>query len=245
MFKINSVLVFDLEGKFGHFKKYYSNVSSLTYQIPPRTVLTGLIASILGDFPRDTYYEYFSPQNCKLSVRVLKPARKHLECLNYKKSNGVSTQVRLEILLPVEEKISYRIYFMHVNHNVISALKQKLLDSDLGYGIYLGQRQFRANVKFQNEIDSSRLKILRDPNVPIITLTNKQNVKQFSDKNPMEIIETSMPCQMKKVENGRMQKSMVNICYERRGLPLYGYFKEAIKIKNDEYISFFTPILEE
>ncbi|MBD3349854.1 MAG: CRISPR-associated protein Cas5 [Candidatus Lokiarchaeota archaeon] len=242
MFKINSILIFDLEGKFGHFKKYYSNVSSLTYQIPPRTVLTGLIASIMGRYPRDTYYEIFSPQNCKLSVRVISPVRKHIECLNYKKNNGVSTQVRLEILLPMKEKIVYRIYFTHFDDKIIAALKQKLLDSDLGYGIYFGQRQFRANAIFHDEIDCRDLKIVKDPSAPIVSLTNKKNVKQFSDRKSMEIIETSMPCQMKKIINGRIQESMVNICYERNGLPLFGNFKEAIEIRNDVNISFFTQM---
>lgn len=244
MIKVNSLLIFDVEGKFAHFKKYYSNISSLTYEMPPRTVLSGMIASILGNFPRDSYYDIFSPENCKFSVRLLNPVRKHIECLNYKKTSGISTQVRLEILLPANKTISYRIYFTHKNIDILKQLKQKLLNSDLGYGIYFGQRQFRAFAKFYNEIDKSELRIIKNPkNIPLISLVNKDNIRQLSEVHGMDIVEVSMPCQMKKVKVGREQKSLVNICYERNGLPLFGDFREVLNIKEKENISFYTHLL--
>ena len=49
------LLVFDISGKFAHFRKYYTNSSSLTYLVPPRTSIYGLIAGILG-LERDSYY---------------------------------------------------------------------------------------------------------------------------------------------------------------------------------------------
>lgn len=42
------VVRFQLSGKYGHFRKPYSNVSALSYPIPPRTALVGLIGAILG-----------------------------------------------------------------------------------------------------------------------------------------------------------------------------------------------------
>ena len=43
-----SIVSFRYHAKFGHFRKPYSNVSSLSYPFPPRTALAGLIGAILG-----------------------------------------------------------------------------------------------------------------------------------------------------------------------------------------------------
>lgn len=61
-------LVFDLKGKFAHFRKFYTNSSSLSYLVPPRTVIEGMVAAILG-FERDSYYDMFSAENLLVAVQ--------------------------------------------------------------------------------------------------------------------------------------------------------------------------------
>ena len=41
-------VIFDIEGKFAHFRKIYTNSSSLSYLVPPRTTVQGIIAAMLG-----------------------------------------------------------------------------------------------------------------------------------------------------------------------------------------------------
>jgi CRISPR-associated protein Cas5h len=55
------VLVFDVWGEFGHFRKHYTTTSPLTYSIPPRTAIAGMIAAIEG-FGKDEYLQYFSKE---------------------------------------------------------------------------------------------------------------------------------------------------------------------------------------
>ena len=62
------ILAFNIRGKFAHFRKFYSNSSALSYFIPPRTTIIGLIAGMLG-LERDSYYEDFSLDNCDTGVR--------------------------------------------------------------------------------------------------------------------------------------------------------------------------------
>ncbi|HBM79479.1 MAG TPA: CRISPR-associated protein Cas5, partial [Clostridiaceae bacterium] len=57
------VISLHFKGKMAHFRKYYSNSSALSYFIPPRTTIIGIVAGFLG-YERDTYYEDFSLENC-------------------------------------------------------------------------------------------------------------------------------------------------------------------------------------
>ena len=46
--EISKILIFDIKGPMAHFRKFYTNSSSLSYLFPPRTVVAGIIAGILG-----------------------------------------------------------------------------------------------------------------------------------------------------------------------------------------------------
>ena len=75
MLEINKVLVFDIWGDYAHFRKIETTTSPLTYSIPTRTALAGLIAAILG-LERDSYYDLFSEENSALGLRILYPIKK-------------------------------------------------------------------------------------------------------------------------------------------------------------------------
>lgn len=62
----DEVIIFDIMGRNAHFRKFYTNSSSLSYLVPPRTVIAGLIAGLLGlpserftNDEKETYYEKF------------------------------------------------------------------------------------------------------------------------------------------------------------------------------------------
>jgi len=46
------VLCFQYQARFGHFLRAEANVNALTYPVPPRTVLLGLVGALLG-LPKD------------------------------------------------------------------------------------------------------------------------------------------------------------------------------------------------
>ena len=56
MDQAKTVVVFDYWGRFGHFLRAEASASALSYPMPPRTVLLGLIGAVLGfekDAPQD------------------------------------------------------------------------------------------------------------------------------------------------------------------------------------------------
>lgn len=66
------VVRFTLRGKFAHFRRFYTNSSSLTYPIPPPTVVRGIVGGALG-LSRSAYLETLA--DLLMAVRPLPGAR--------------------------------------------------------------------------------------------------------------------------------------------------------------------------
>lgn len=151
MYQPNKILIFDISGPFAHFKKYYTNASRLTYGISTRTVITGLIAGILG-FEKDTYHKEFNEETTRIGIRLLSPYRKIMQGMNFynitKKNNSLRSQVPTEILVPEIGKnaISYRVYFS--NEKYTSELQERIIQHNYHYNPYLGITEFLADLKF-------------------------------------------------------------------------------------------------
>ncbi len=69
------VLVFEVWGEYGHFRKHYTTTSPLTFSIPSRTALTGLIGAIIG-LPKEEYLGYFRRKRAQIGVRLMAPVKK-------------------------------------------------------------------------------------------------------------------------------------------------------------------------
>ncbi|WP_051412193.1 CRISPR-associated protein Cas5 [Halonatronum saccharophilum] len=240
---IKRVLVFNIRGKFAHFKKFYSNKSSLTYRIPPRTVLMGMVASIL-EYSRDSYYDIFTPDEAKFGVKVIKEGVPHFECMNYLKEDGNYTQVRLELLVPKDDVIEYQVFFTHEDIELMERLEDKIKKDNLGYGLFLGQRQFRANAEFAKVIEKKDITLVKDYEGKIDTLTFKDNIKQLDVDDYARLTVDNMTASFKKVKVGREPKKMVKVCFEEEGNSINGVFNEVLKVE-ESYISFFTEIVRD
>ena len=75
------ILTFRLQGKMAHFRRYYSNSSALTYTIPPRTTVIGIVAGLLG-YPRDSYYDFFSLDHCRIALTIGSRLKKQMQKMN-------------------------------------------------------------------------------------------------------------------------------------------------------------------
>ena len=75
------ILQFDIQGKFAHFRKYYANNTAMSFSIPPRTTLMGILAGMLG-LPKDSYYEQLSSDKIRIGIAVKAPIKKTFHRLN-------------------------------------------------------------------------------------------------------------------------------------------------------------------
>lgn len=69
-----SIISFRYHARYGHFRKPYSNVSSLSYPFPPRTALSGLLGAILG-VPKAEAPIKFDDKNLRVAVEIEKPIK--------------------------------------------------------------------------------------------------------------------------------------------------------------------------
>ena len=64
-----------LSGRFAHFRRFYANASPLTYDLPPRTALAGLIGAIMG-WDEAACLEKTDPAKCAIEAVIL-PKESH------------------------------------------------------------------------------------------------------------------------------------------------------------------------
>jgi CRISPR-associated protein Cas5h len=76
------VLQIDLKGKMAHFRKYYANNTAMSFSIPPRTTLMGMLAAILG-LPKDEYYESLASDKIRIGIALCSPIKKTFHRLNF------------------------------------------------------------------------------------------------------------------------------------------------------------------
>ncbi len=67
------VVVFDLWGDYGHFRRFFTTSSPLTYSFPPPTTVRGIVGAILG-FGKEEYLR--ATADLAVGVRILAPVRR-------------------------------------------------------------------------------------------------------------------------------------------------------------------------
>ncbi len=229
---IEQLLIFDLVGTFAHFRKYDTNSSSLSYTFPPRTVVTGIMAAMLGK-KRDSYYDTFSSDKCKLAVSVVSPVRKQIHTVNYlfvkntgdlngSNKNG-HTQIPIEIIFPVKDEIRYRVYFYHTDKNLMRDLEKRI--EHPFYPVYFGISEFIAEGHFLGYGKVHKIKPAGE--VYIHSVLNLNYVKERglvirSDNAPMRYISEMMPLEF---DERRRLKSVARFVYEQTHKPVVAHLK--------------------
>lgn len=179
-----AVAVFNLTGAMAHFRKFYTNSSSLTYGFPPRTVLMGVVAAILG-MERDTYYETLDRGRFSVAVKV--PARRLMQTVNYtrtkKEDLGIlrrfgtvpGTQIPLELLLPAEShpRLCFRIFFSHPDKELLADAADRLKEGRSYYPLYLGLTECPALTGFLGFFEAGEYQCL--PGGTTVSLTSVLN----------------------------------------------------------------------
>jgi len=207
------VLIFDIKGRFAHFRKIYTNSSSLSYTLPPRTTVMGMIAAILGR-ERDTYYEEFNSQNMDIAVQKINPTRKIMQSLNYIKVTSPQqfsnpqdhTQIPFEIICG-EPETRYRIYLASKRAGLYGEIKERLQSGKHVFPLYLGAAPFAGGIEFIGEAEAEKIMALEviDINTPLsvdkiekIAFSQlKENNVLVKDKMPVDFTKERYPINTK------------------------------------------------
>ena len=226
------VLVFDIAGRCAHFRKYYTNSSSLTYSVPPRTTICGLIAGILG-IERDAYYDQFTPGKADIGVQILKPARKVMQMVNYMKILGPKdfiqpknhTQIPFEILTG-DEGVAYRIYFSSNQAEIMDRMTEYVREGRSWYPPYLGAAPFQCSISYVCDAEADYA--TRAGQIRVSSLVRVESIKEKTLdilSEPVSLYRENMP---RYFEEGRTLHETASYLYDVNGKALKMEVKEPV-----------------
>lgn len=152
------ILSFEISGKFAHFRKFFSSSTALSFSIPPRTTIIGILAAILGR-EKETYYEEFSSDKIRIGIAVKSKLKKTFHRLNHLSIKGpadfrganLHIQTPFEVISPeniATGLITYNIYlsYFESGETLFNEIKEKLFTNDNIYPISLGIAPFSAKI---------------------------------------------------------------------------------------------------
>lgn len=248
------ILTFKIKGKFAHFRKYYANNTALSFTIPPRTSLMGIIASYMG-LKRDSYYEMFSSDNIELGVRVLSPLKKSFQRLNFLsikslgdfsknlssdfRGDGGRIQTPFEIVTGLDlnkDNVIYQVFIKEGRNgtNEFNSVKDYFMNNANIYTISFGVANFIANIYDIEVINENNIvKSNSGDFVNINSAISIENVISLEfEKDEYEnynfIEEDMMPADFISNENREVRK-MNKVIFSITTNPL------RVKLKNDFY----------
>lgn len=239
------LLTFGLKGRFAHFRKYYSNNTALSFSIPPRTTLMGILAAIAG-YEKDSYYEKLNSDNIRIGVGVCKPIKKTFHRLNNLKVEGADdfrgkkghTQTPYEIISGLEinrDFVHYKVFISCTNNgfDTFQELKKCILQEKSHFNITLGTASFASQIIEIETVDNiteleNNQEILSFHSA--VLAENVTEIGSFSKDEDFGMVleEELLPADFK-ANNDRELSKMTRLLFSVDGKPL------NIKIKGKFY----------
>lgn len=150
------VLVFTVEGRFGHFRRGYANRSSLTYPYPPRTALAGLVGAILG-LPKPRSAAILGPDEFRVAAKTNRPIQTTTCTITYRQTvPGNGRKANQPTLIPVELLVrpSYTVYASLADEDLMAQLVAAVREHRAAYTPCLGSAEYLADVQYVGEGDA-------------------------------------------------------------------------------------------
>jgi len=147
-----NVIVFDIWGDYGHFKKFHTTASPLTFSFPPPTAVIGIVAAVLG-IDKESYWDVFSPDDTRVAVRIINPVKKiriGINVIETKSAGSMFNRIRQRSQIKYEylKDAHYRIFFSHDDMELMERLKEMLIAHKTIYTLSLGSAQMLAGFSF-------------------------------------------------------------------------------------------------
>jgi len=191
-----TAIIFDVYGEYGHFRKFNTTTSPLTYSIPTPSAIFGLLGAVLGIEREDSHNkirekkehlrEVFSNKNASLAIRPLSEIKKVnigfnlLDTGSYQSFFNVTNRTQIEYEILKDPK--FRIY-LQWDHPLEKELIERLANKRFHFNPYLGISQMTANIEFIGE--KELVEIFESSYIDFSTAVNLSEIK--SEKAPIDI----------------------------------------------------------
>jgi len=265
------ILIFDINANYGCFKKFYTTSSILTYDIPPKTSLIGLICSILG-YERNSD-KIIELSNIKIGILILNPVNKIHQGINWLNTKVKSIKLEAKVskfLDPISEYSVKDFYgFIGLNKNKPSNLQllknpkfrlfvsdenfedfEKLVESiknhQYEYSPYLGQSEFLCSIMYIDEIDSDLKKSDDKPKkLPINSVIPQSYILKDKNENyELDISEdSSIIAEQMPLKYERDITKFHKVIYDKSGNAILARVKEFYEISSPQFKQEYNIIL--
>lgn len=235
-------LVFDVFGDFGHFKKFYTTSSPLTFSFPPPPTVRGMLGAITG-VDKNDYLKAFSHEKCKIAVRILSPVKKIRMGVNHINTKGnywvpikkgtheARTQIRTEFL----KNPTYRLYVHHEDEDLFNRLIENVKSHKTVYTLSLGLSELLADFKYVGLMDFVQRDKEEGEIVTVIPMNLvdsygivfEEGKQYFKEKIPVEMT------------SERIVERYEDVIFEIQGKSIYARTHTCWEAENGERIVFF------
>ncbi len=160
------LLVFDIHGDYGHFRKFNTTSSPLTYAIPTRIAIAGMLGAILGierelspgKFPEGVQptQEVFANNHCGIGIQLLNPIMKTVIGFNRLMTKKSFFEISSRTQVPYEllKYPKFRIFVHLENQALFVELTNRLKESSHHFTPYLGLSQFTGTFDYVDVVDA-------------------------------------------------------------------------------------------
>ena len=152
------VLIFDLWGDYGLFKRFYTTASPLSFAVPPPSAVAGILGAIVGT-GKQSYMSDFGPDRCRVALQVVSPVKKTRLGLNWVNTSGETdpyfrsgvvaahNPVKVEFL----KDPRYRLYVSLRDSALQTRLGDMVRSGQCAYTVSLGPANLLASFHFVRE----------------------------------------------------------------------------------------------
>lgn len=245
------IISFHLNGKMAHFRKFYSNSSALSYFIPPRTTIVGIIAGLLG-YERDSYYDEFTIDNCKIAVSSLKPIKKIIQKLNYlmiKSPNDFNgskehhSQTPVELIIPQNirnDYVSYKIWVHHSNDEIMNKIQNVFQKAEyyksLGISLALGSAFNLGWIENIEIMNGKEIEGLTEKNIySAIPIDKVKEIKINAVGTNYKLIKEEFPIELN-ANRCITERGLKEVIVNLKGSPVLTVVNSYIQLDNGENI---------
>lgn len=216
---MEKVLVFDLLAEFAQFKKYFSNMSPISFLIPPRTTLAGMVGAIAG-IDKEVNPEMFNPEECFFSIQIVKPIRKMRLPMNYLKTTTLKHISRFEEHKPTNieflRDVCYRVYFWHSKAEIYEQVKRMLECHKSHYTLSMGMSNCLADFVYRGEYAITP--IVTDEYIILKSVIKSEELVEIDIENVKAMQKTVVPYYMKNDREPVLYKEVI-YSTDDQGLP--------------------------
>jgi len=235
------VLVFQIQGDFGHFRKFYTTSSPLTFAFPPPPTIAGMLAAIAG-IDKTKYLTIFTRTACSVAIGLEKPVQKVRMGLNHintknnywvpvkKGSHEARTQIRTELL----KDPLYTLYIAHKDKKLFNDLVSNIREHKTEFTFSLGLSELLADFTFEGVYKFHKKVDVKKEIFSVIPMSSifpsgvvfEKGKKYFKEKMPVEMTPE------------RVVECYEDILYESQGQPIEAHVRECWEGENGSCITF-------